>query len=385
MDKKRDNTTVSSALHLIICDSHWTREPIYRLSVFKLNEHQADMKFSKLVVIVVILYAVLLAPTYFLVGGSRDESTRLIIFPLRSDKLYGVGQYIAEDIGVLDIRTGRVFVVHVGELDPQSLRVSRNGEILFRKGRELYWTNLAGTMLRKIEIGTLLVNHRWSPSGELVGFINHSNRDLYVFSKDGSTSTRLTNNRQISGFSWSPDSKRIAFTGQTEDSDVEIFIVELYSGAETQITDNQVTENFISWSFTGENAITSFSGDIYLIRLDTGVLRRLTSSGFSFWLNNRELFVTKRMYDERDTIIGEEFWTINTETGESTLVSSSTESKDFGIDVSPCGDQFLYLRRNAFDQHRLDVCVVDIVTNDQRCFDNINMYEYGLADFFCNT
>ena len=91
---------------------------------------------------------------------------------------------------------------------------------------------------------------RWSPNGKQIAF--QSNRDgnweIYVMNADGTGLTRLTNYPGVDQWpEWSPDGKRLAFR-----RDMDVWTLDLASGALTQLTTDPALDQMAVWSPNGK-------------------------------------------------------------------------------------------------------------------------------------
>jgi TolB protein len=130
--------------------------------------------------------------------------------------------------------------------------------------------------------------------------------DLYMTSPDGVELTRLTSSIALDGSSTpriSPDGAKIAFSA-TVDSNTDIYILDIASGAVSRVTDAQEKDSSPSWSPTGQQlAFESFRDgnlEIYVVNADGSNPTRLTNdpSGDSnpVWspVSNDIVFVSNR-------------------------------------------------------------------------------------------
>lgn len=137
-----------------------------------------------------------------------------------------------------------------------------------------------------------------------------SNRDgqteLYMTSPDGTQITRLSTNAALDGSSTprlSPDGTKIAFSS-TINSNTDIYILDIASGAVSRVTDAQEKDSSPSWSPNGQQlAFESFRDgnlEIYIVNADGSNPTRLTNdpAGDSnpVWspISNEIIFVSNR-------------------------------------------------------------------------------------------
>lgn len=93
----------------------------------------------------------------------------------------------------------------------------------------------------------------WSPDGATIAF--NSDRDGgplagYLVSPDGSNLRRIEADVWVEYLSWSPDGSKLAFNAAIG-SNFEIFVIELATGAVTQLTDSPGQDAWPSWSPDG--------------------------------------------------------------------------------------------------------------------------------------
>jgi dipeptidyl aminopeptidase/acylaminoacyl peptidase len=172
---------------------------------------------------------------------------------------------------------------------------------------------------------------RWSPDGRRIAFVSDRKTNdvpagqLWVISASGGEARRLTSHAHaVESYDWSPMSDRIAFVANTNvplsdascrDSDIkvittprfradgagflgdkfkQVFVIDVESGVQSQLTEGRFDHVQATWSPTGfEIACVanrddgwefSWVRDVYVISVATGALRRLTDGAGSWSL-----------------------------------------------------------------------------------------------------
>lgn len=161
------------------------------------------------------------------------------------------------------------------------------------KSREIYTMNVDGSGLERLtsneefeEVPT------WSADGNKILFTRQmkepddtshaSNGEIFIMDADGKNEKRLTFKKGFdSGAKVSPDGKKIAFYGPTEEKNYEIFTMNSDGSDITNLT-NDISEDYSpSWSPDGKwiaySSGTTAQYDVWIINLDTRIKIRLTS------------------------------------------------------------------------------------------------------------
>jgi Tol biopolymer transport system component len=195
---------------------------------------------------------------------------------------------------------------------------------------EIYVMNPDGTTQRRRTFNVYPEQYpAWSPDGRKIAFSGRRTSDLgvdidgiYVINADGSGETRLTSDSDY-GPTWSPDGKRIAFArGQA------IWTMGADGSGQAQLTNPGQYESDRSpdWSSDGNTIAFLRGDDIYTLRLDRPVLTRLTNdprgAGAPEWSPDGRKITFTRF----DTVGGGpvNIWTMNSDGTAQTRITSFT-------------------------------------------------------------
>jgi Tol biopolymer transport system component len=114
--------------------------------------------------------------------------------------------------------------------------------------------------------------------------------ELYLLKKDGSIDRLTTNNRHENNPALAPDGRKVAFHGGDIQNPLswEIYVLDLETGQERQLTDNQVIDGHPDWSPDGTRIVfgsfrdgvgnPSGTADLFIIDLETGRVTQITDS-----------------------------------------------------------------------------------------------------------
>ncbi len=157
----------------------------------------------------------------------------------------------------------------------------------------IYETNLDGAEMKALTSGAAYhAECAYSPDGMNIVYASNENgsMNLYIMDADGSNSCPLTHTEGVynGGPFFSPDGSKIIFRADRKEPDfLQIYMIDLQSGEETQLTDNQAVNWAPYWHPDGDKIAftTSLHGhdryEIYLLNINTGLLHRITDrSGF---------------------------------------------------------------------------------------------------------
>lgn len=161
------------------------------------------------------------------------------------------------------------------------------------KNREIYTMNIDGSNIVRVTSNDLFEEvPTWSIDGnkilftrqlvELVDTLKATNGEIFIMDKNGSNERQLTFKKGFdSGAKFSPDGKRIAFYGPTENKNYEIFIMNADGSGIYNLTNDVLEDYSPDWSPDGKwIAYTSGNSkqyDVWVINLLTKKKIKLTN------------------------------------------------------------------------------------------------------------
>ncbi len=123
----------------------------------------------------------------------------------------------------------------------------------------LYVVNANGIGEIRLTDATAGSGFAWSLDGEKIAFTQPgmSTDDIFVMDSDGSGQTRLTNSSaDESGLIWSPDGEKIAFTRDDALGSADIFVMNSDGSGQTRLTNSRGgSEGIVTWSPDGEKIL----------------------------------------------------------------------------------------------------------------------------------
>jgi len=151
---------------------------------------------------------------------------------------------------------------------------------------EICVINSDGTELKELIVG---VSPHWSPDGTYIAFSGYvdSEDDIFMIKPDGTGLKNLSNNNADEfDFSWSPDSKLIAFvTNRDYNAEIYLLCVECEDNQQINITKSEASEQKPSWSPDGTQ-IAFLSDDILCVMNADGSKKKcfgISASGTIDW------------------------------------------------------------------------------------------------------
>lgn len=180
----------------------------------------------------------------------------------------------------------------------------------------IYETNLDGTEMKALTSGPAYhAECAYSPDGKQIVYASNEtgSMNLYVMDADGSNPRQLTHTQDVynGGPFFSPDGSKIVFRADRDRKDLlQLYLFDLKSGKERQLTDNEAVNWAPYWHPDGDKIAftTSLHGhhryEIYLLYLDSGALHRITDHpGFDglpvFSNDGKQLLWTSKRSDDQ--------------------------------------------------------------------------------------
>ena len=158
-----------------------------------------------------------------------------------------------------------------------------SGQIVFSSYRDgesqiFLIDSVSRDMIRLTNSTHRLNQPSWSPDGRYLVFVKREwmdNLELYIMNADGSNQIRLTYNFNSFDIEpeWSPDGSRIVFAS-SQNGNLDIYVFDLSSGEQIQLTDNTFMDTSPSWSPDGDQIVFRSDSDgdneIFRMMLNTG-------------------------------------------------------------------------------------------------------------------
>jgi WD40 repeat protein len=174
---------------------------------------------------------------------------------------------------------------------PDGLRVAYAAISPTTRTGEIFTMAADGSDAQQLtELGRSSFAPAWSPDGTRIAFsyFSESGWDIAVINADGSGFVDLTAPGEDVWPSWSPDGRSLAFESG-RDGDHEIYVMGADGGGPRDVSNRHLTEDgFPDWSPDGTR-IVFVSGnanqpiDIFTVDVGTGATARLTSTGNNFY------------------------------------------------------------------------------------------------------
>jgi len=160
------------------------------------------------------------------------------------------------DVWIKDIPSGILSQVTNQKSSP-SAKLSPDGKkVAYFEGQGLYVVDLLGETLT-VDLTTDSTSLDWSPDGKRLAFISskngNGNYDIFVLDLETQNQTQLTHSPQgTSNISWSPDGQKIVFSQWETDWTISIKVTSPTTpGQETGLKDNLSSLIYLAWAKSG--------------------------------------------------------------------------------------------------------------------------------------
>jgi TolB protein len=203
--------------------------------------------------------------------------------------------YIGSNLETMDVTTGQRKILHSA---PNSLQAPNwtpdNKYLLYSSEGFLYKYELAGGAISKINTGPvndLNNDHVLSFDGKMLGISNHlGNRStIYILPVTGSDNpTQITADSLAPSYlhSWSPDKKRLIFTGQRKGI-WDIIAIDIATKKETKLTDTPTLDDGSEYSPDGKwiyfNSVRTGTMKIWRMYADGSNQEQVTFDEYNDW------------------------------------------------------------------------------------------------------
>jgi len=188
----------------------------------------------------------------------------------------------------------------------------------------------------------------WSPDSKKIAFSSSrtGKRDIYIYDlSTGQTSLIIDNPAMDNHPIWSPDGLSLAFLSR-RDGNSQLYLYEFSSGKQIKLTDTEQAIFHPSWTRDGTQIVFDQKVDdrsaIFTVDVKSGKIKRIyknQGSVISAQLFDNKLFVTTNINDNWDILA------VDLNTGdESYLVKTSKD--EMKVDISKNGRLFVYSQKD---------------------------------------
>jgi Tol biopolymer transport system component len=221
------------------------------------------------------------------------SNVRVIIPPANDYKPYT--DYIGSHLEVMDISTGLRKILYSA---PNSLQAPNwtpdNKSLLYSSEGLLYKYDLKSGAIEKINTGAindLNNDHVLSVDGKMLGISNHlgGKSTIYILPVGGSDNpVQITADSLAPSYlhGWSPDKKRLIFTGQRKKI-WDIWAIDIATKKETPLTDNPTLDDGAEYTPDGKwiyfNSVRTGTMKLWRMKPDGSNQEQITFDEFNDW------------------------------------------------------------------------------------------------------
>lgn len=223
------------------------------------------------------------------------SNVRIIIPAAKNFRPYR--DYIGSNIEVMDVLTGQSKILHTA---PNSLQAPNwtldNKSLIYNSEGFLYNYNLANGSITKINTGFAKDNnndHVLSFDGKMMAISNHTGEKristLYILPATGSDNpTKITSEDSGHSYmhSWSPDGKKLIFTGQ-RNNQFDIWSIDIATKKETPLTNTPTLDDGPEYSPDGKwiyfNSVRTGTMKLWRMKADGSNQEQVTFDEYNDW------------------------------------------------------------------------------------------------------
>lgn len=221
------------------------------------------------------------------------SNVRLIIPAAKNFKPYT--DYIGSHLEVMDVATGHSKILLSA---PNSLQAPNwtpdNKYLIYNADGHLYRYDIKNGAVSKINTGAvddLNNDHVLSWDGKMIGISNHlgSRSTIYILPVTGSDKpTPITSETNAPSYlhSWSPDNKRLVFTGE-RNKEWNIYSIDIVTKKETALTEDATLDDGAEYSPNGKyiyfNSVRTGTMKIWRMKPDGSNEEQVTFDEYNDW------------------------------------------------------------------------------------------------------
>ena len=223
------------------------------------------------------------------------SNVRIIIPPAKNHRPYR--DYIGSHLEVMDIETGhrKILQSAVNSLQAPNWTPD-NRYLIYSSEGLLYKYEIANGAVTVLNTGFAKDNnndHVLSFDGKMMGISNHSGKDrtstIYILPVTGSDNpTRITSDTAGHSYfhSWSPDGKRLLFTGM-RNKEWNIWAIDIATKKETQLTQDPLLDDGPEYTPDGKyiyfNSVRTGTMKIWRMKPDGSEQEQVTFDEYNDW------------------------------------------------------------------------------------------------------